>query len=85
MLHGVEEELPLPEPQVGDADAEPNTDRHAPHSLEEALEAIEADSVLIKALGDDLVNLFLGVKRTEVTRFNAAVTDWEIREYARLF
>ena len=85
MLHGVEEELPLPEPQVGDADAEPNTDRHAPHSLAEGLDAIEADAVLTEALGADLVNLFLGVKRTEVARFNAAVTDWEIREYARLF
>jgi glutamine synthetase len=85
MLHGVEEELPLPEPQVGDADTEPNTDRHAPHSLAEAMDAIEADTVLTKALGDDLVNLFLAVKRAEVARFNAAVTDWEIREYARLF
>ena len=85
MLHGVEEEMPLPEPQVGDADAEPNTDRHAPHTLAEALAAVEADTFLTKALGDDLVNLFIGVKRTEVDRFNAAVTDWEIREYARLF
>jgi glutamine synthetase len=85
MLHGVEEEMPLPEPQVGDADVEPNTDRHAPHSLGEALDAIEADSVLTEALGADLIRTFLGVKRTEVDRFNAAVTDWEIREYARLF
>ena len=79
MLHGVEEEMPLPEPQVGDADAEPNTDRHAPHTLAEALDAVEADTFLTKALGADLVNLFIGVKRTEVDRFNAAVTDWEIR------
>jgi glutamine synthetase len=49
------------------------------------MDAIEADTVLTKALGDDLVNLFLAVKRAEVARFNAAVTDWEIREYARLF
>ena len=81
MLHGVEEELPLPEPQVGDADAEPNTDRHAPHSLAEALDAIEKDTVLTEAIGTDLVRTFVGVKRTEVARFNAAVTDWEIREY----
>ena len=85
MLHGVEEELPLPDPQVGDADAEPNTDRHAPHNLAEALDAIEADTLLTAALGEDLVKLFLGVKRAEVDRFNAAITDWEIREYARLF
>ena len=84
-LHGVEDELPLPDPQVGDADAAPNTDRHAPHSLAEALDAVEKDSVLTEALGADLVRTFVGIKRTEVNRFNAAVTDWEIREYARLF
>ena len=85
MLHGVEDELPLPDPQVGDADAAPNTDRHAPHSLAEALDAVEKDSVLTEALGADLIRTFVGIKRTEVNRFNAAVTDWEIREYARLF
>jgi glutamine synthetase len=85
MLHGLEDELPLPEPQVGDADAEPNTDRHAPHSLAEALDAVEKDTVLTEALGADLMRTFVSVKRADVTRFNAAVTDWEIKEYARLF
>ena len=54
------------------------------HNLAEALDAVEADTLLTAALGDDLVNLFLGVKRAEVIT-NAAITDWEIREYARLF
>jgi len=85
MLHGVEEELPLPEPQVGDADAEPNTDRHSPHTLAEALDAVEKDAVLTEAIGGDLVRTFLGIKRADVARFDAAVTDWEIREYGRLF
>ena len=85
MLHGVEEELPLPEPQVGDADAEPNTDRHSPHTLAEALDAVEKDAVLGEAIGGDLVRTFLGIKRADVARFDAAVTDWEIREYGRLF
>jgi glutamine synthetase len=85
MLHGVEDDLPLPDPQVGDADAAPNTDRHAPHSLAEALDAVEKDAVLADALGGDLVRTFLGIKRADVERFDAAVTDWEIREYGRLF
>ncbi len=85
MLHGVEEELPLPEPQVGDADAEPNTDRHSPRTLAEALDAVEKDAVLSEAIGGDLVRTFLGIKRADVARFDAAVTDWEIREYGRLF
>ena len=38
-------------PQIGDADAEPNTDRHTPHSLGEALDAVESDTVLHRGDG----------------------------------
>ena len=79
MLHGLEDQLPLPEPQVGDADSEPNTDRHAPHSLAEALDAVEKDTVLTEAIGADLMRTFVSVKRADVTRSNAAVTDWRSR------
>ena len=46
-------------PQVGDGDAEPNTDRHTPHTLGEAIAAFEADTVLCEAMGADLVQAFL--------------------------
>jgi glutamine synthetase len=45
-LDGVERELPLPEPQVGDADTAPNTDRHTPLDLASALDALVADTRL---------------------------------------
>ena len=84
-LSGVERELPLPEPQVGDADAEPNTDRHTPHSLAEALDALEADTVLRSYFHPDLIDVYLSLKRKEYDRWNTTVTDWEQVEYARVY
>lgn len=84
-LSGVERELPLPEPQVGDADAEPNTDRHTPHSLAEALDALEADAVLRSYFHPDLIDVYLNLKRKEYDRWNTTVTDWEQVEYARVY
>ena len=58
-LLGVVDGSDCGDPQVGDGDAEPNTDRHTPHDLGGALVALEADSVLCEAMGDDLVKAFL--------------------------
>ncbi len=52
-----------------------------PPSLGAALDALEADSELVGALGSELVGQHLAVKRTEWERYLAATTDWEIREY----
>ena len=45
-LLGAVDGLDCGDPQIGDADAAPNTDRHTPHTLAEALDAVEADTVL---------------------------------------
>lgn len=84
-LHGFEEKMKLPEPQTGDGDARPNTDRHAPHSLTDALDALEADTELCALLEPDLLEVYVGLKRQEHARWLAAVTDWEQREYARVY
>ena len=52
-----------------------------PHSLAEALDALEADRDLVAAIGADLVSQHLSVKRSEWERYLAATTDWELREY----
>jgi glutamine synthetase len=85
MADGVEQSMTLPEPQVGDGDAAPNTERHAPHDLPSALDALEQDQVLVEALGEDLVACLVKIKRAECARWAAAVTDWEHQEYGRFF
>lgn len=84
-LSGVERELPLPEPQEGDADSAPNTDRHTPHTLAAALDALEADDVLRSYFHPDLITVYLDLKRKEYDRWIATVTDWEQNEYSRVY
>ena len=52
-----------------------------PGTLEEALDALEADELLTAALGPEIVTTFLAMKRFEIERHRAWVSDWEIEEY----
>jgi glutamine synthetase len=56
-----------------------------PLSLAEALDALERSETLRSGFGDGFVDYYLLIKRAEVARFNATVTDWEHREYFDLF
>ncbi|MBN8818529.1 MAG: glutamine synthetase [Sphingomonas sp.] len=58
---------------------------HLPTSLEAALPALEASTVMREGLSDGFVDHFARIKRAEVARYNATVTDWEHREYFDLF
>jgi len=46
-----------------------------------ALRALEHDDVLIEALGQEFVDVYLAVKRTELAAFNDHVTDFERDQY----
>jgi glutamine synthetase len=52
-----------------------------PFSLGEAIDALEADEYFRNVLGEQFVQAFVVMKRSEVDRFTRAVTDWELREY----
>ena len=91
-LDGIDRDLALPEPVVGDAYR--LDDAHAgsrlPADLGAALDALEADAFLRDSLGEQLVATFLAMKRFEAQRFEEAVgeldletvTEWELEEYA---
>lgn len=53
-----------------------------PQSLDAALDALEADSVLGESLGAGIVDAFLHVKRSEQAKYAAYVSPWEYRYYA---
>ena len=59
--------------------------RRLPASLDAALDALLADRVLVEGFGPDLVDWFVQIKRAELARFAAEVSDWEHREYFDLF
>ncbi|MEV0738729.1 glutamine synthetase family protein [Streptomyces sp. NPDC050549] len=56
-----------------------------PRSLGEALDALESDRMLADRLGKDFVAYYASIKRAEIDRFSQEVTDWEQREYFRVF
>ena len=77
-LLGVVDGLDCGDPQVSDADSAPNTDRHTPHNLADALDAFEADSVLCEAMGADLVRAFTMIRRDELAKWAAADGAWDL-------
>jgi len=67
-----------------------------PTSLADAVTALDSDKFYREAFGDTLVDYLLQMKRAELTRYEAAlsenpppegqdVSDWEMREYFEFF
>jgi glutamine synthetase len=80
--HGVREGLTPPPPVDGDAYRAGELIGPAlPASLDVALDALEADTVLRRALGPQIVETFVSIKRFEIERYRAWVSDWEVAEY----
>jgi glutamine synthetase len=82
-LHGIEQELELPEALEGNAytsgaDCLPTT-------LAEAADLFDKSEIARAAFGDEVVDHYLNNARIEVNAFNSAVTDWErVRGFERL-
>jgi len=74
-LYGIENGLPLPPPLEGNA-YESDAERF-PHSLYEAIEALESGRMARGAFGDDVVDHYLNYARAEQRLFDEAVTNYE--------
>jgi glutamine synthetase len=56
-----------------------------PKNLDEAVAALEADSILCQAVGNDFCTEFIRLKREEWDAYSLQVSDWELRRYADAF
>jgi glutamine synthetase len=74
-LNGVEQGLELPSPLEGNA-YESDAERF-PHSLRDAIAALEGGTMARAAFGDDVVDHYLNYARTEQRLFDEAVTCYE--------
>ena len=52
-----------------------------PHDLIHALRELQKDPLVMEVLGEHLGSRYIQEKQEEWTRYHAAVTDWEVREY----
>ena len=60
----------------------PIVDRPAIHFIvEEAVRALEADSVITDALGTHVTEQYLAGKRRECRSYAAQVSQWELEQY----
>lgn len=81
-LHGIDNELELPEPIEGDAYRAGLA--HLPTTLADATALFDESAVARKAFGDGVVAHYLHAARVELDAFNTAVTDWErVRGFER--
>jgi glutamine synthetase len=74
-LYGIEHELELPPALEGNA-YESDADRF-PHSLREAIDALESGTMAREAFGDDVIDHYLNYARTEQRLFDEVVTCYE--------
>jgi glutamine synthetase len=56
-----------------------------PRTLDQALDAFEADAVIREALGPTLAEAFLVAKRSEARSHAASVSEWEYAHYLEHF
>jgi glutamine synthetase len=91
-LDGIVNELECPPDAVGmayDNEGAPIL----PETFTQSLDALEANDALRTQMSEELINVFMVLKRDEIARYEATVkdpstrevTDWEIREYGSAY
>ena len=59
--------------------------RRLPRNLLQAVDYLEKDKLAEKVLGKVMLNSYVNYKKDEWERYHQAVTDWEVKEYLRLY
>ena len=59
--------------------------RRLPKNLLQAIEALKVNKLAEEVLGPAMKKSFLSYKNDEWERYHQAVTDWEVKEYLRLY
>ena len=75
-LDGIRCKAPLPDGQNAPS---------LPRSMPEALDALQADTVMVRTFGEQFVRDYVAIKTMEVERARTYVTDWDRQEYMEMF
>jgi len=59
--------------------------RRLPRNLLQATEALQKDKLAEKVMGKVMLNSYVQYKNDEWERYHQTVTDWEVKEYLRLY
>lgn len=77
---GVKKGYDLPKPELGDGLENVSTDRHIADDLSASLDALEADKALCKAMGQMMIDNYVGIKRAEFEEI-AGKSHQEVFDY----
>jgi glutamine synthetase len=90
-LDGIERELDPGEPKninlyaLSEDELKEQGIETLPQNLNEALDALAADTVLTERLGNEIVGEFIKVKRNEWIDYSRHVSDWELKRYTEFY
>ena len=90
-LDGIENELDPGAPHLdnmyekSEAELEANGVRWLPRSLDQALDALDADPIGRKVMGDAMYDSWMSYKRDEWKSYLNHVSDWEKERYLKFF
>jgi len=90
-VEGINKEIEPGEPtdrdlyQMTEAEFKKLGIRRLPRNLLEAIEALKKDKLADEVLGSVMKKSFISYKTDEWERYHQAVTDWEVKEYLRLY
>ena len=81
-LYGIEHELPLSEPLMGNAYTQEIPEGLTlPTTLWDAAQALKKSQAAREMLGDAFVEHYASTREWEEREFRKAITDWELRRY----
>ncbi|MBT6274189.1 MAG: type III glutamate--ammonia ligase, partial [Chromatiales bacterium] len=58
---------------------------HLPRTLEQAIDALDADPLGRQVMGDAMFDAYIQFKRSEWESYHNHVSDWEVARYAKFF
>ena len=76
-LQGIENQMPLAEPATGDLYNDDNV-AEVPRTLRSAIVSFKNSSMLVNAMGEEVVNHYTRCAQWEQDCFDNAVTQWEV-------
>jgi len=71
--------------EMSEAEFKKRKIRRLPRNLLQATEALRKDKMIKEVMGETMMNSYLAYKVDEWERYHQAVTDWEVKEYLRLY
>lgn len=82
-LDGISRQIDPGEPYTSDGHLDPHVSREhrIPLTIQEAIDSFESDDLMKQTFGPVLYDIFVGLRRDQLVRYNSQVSQWELDSY----